>query len=79
MRHMTSTLRAAIYARISLDKKEEAGVKRQVHLATKLAEADEATVTATYVDNNVSAFSGEFRPEYDRLLKSVEAGELDVI
>lgn len=72
-------LRAAIYARISLDKKEEAGVKRQVHLAAKQAEADEATVVATYVDNNVSAFSGEFRPEYDKLLQSIQGRELDVI
>ena len=36
----TTTRRAAIYARISLDKQEEAGVKRQIHLATKQAEAD---------------------------------------
>ncbi|WKD56890.1 hypothetical protein CAPI_01580 [Corynebacterium capitovis DSM 44611] len=71
--------RAAIYARISLDRKEEAGVQRQVHLASKQAEADEACVVAEYVDNNVSAFSGEFRPEYDKLLKSVQAGELDII
>ena len=45
--------RAAIYARISLDKKEEAGVNRQVHLCTKLAEADEAMVIpdGEFVDN----------------------------
>ncbi|MCX2163964.1 recombinase family protein [Corynebacterium auriscanis] len=73
------TLRAAIYARISLDLKEEAGVKRQVYLATKQAEADEASLVATYVDNNISAFSGEFRPEYDKLIKSIEADELDVV
>ena len=52
--------RAAIYARISLDKKEEAGVQRQVHLCKKLAEADEAALIpdGEFVDNNVSAFSG---------------------
>lgn len=72
-------LRAAIYARISLDRKEEAGVKRQVYLATKQAEADEATIIATYVDNNVSAFSGEFRPEYDRLIHAIEKHEIDVV
>lgn len=72
-------LRAAIYARISLDKKEEAGVKRQVHLCTLQAEADEATIVSTLIDNNVSAFSGEFRPEYDKLLQAIEAREIDIV
>lgn len=71
--------RAAIYARISLDRKEEAGVKRQNYLAKRQAEADEASVVAEYTDNNVSAFSGEIRPGYDKLLRSIEAGELDVV
>lgn len=75
----TTTQRAAIYARISLDKQEEAGVKRQIHLATKQAEADEAEVVATYVDNNISAFSGEYRPEYDKLIHSIENREIDVV
>ena len=74
----TTAQRAAIYARISLDKQEEAGVKRQIHLATKHAEADEAKVVATYVDNNISAFSGEYRPEYDKLIHAIESREIDV-
>lgn len=74
-----TTRRAAIYARISLDKQEEAGVKRQIHLATTQADADEAEVVATYVDNNVSAFSGEYRPEYDKLIHSIENREVDVV
>lgn len=75
----TTTQRAAIYARISLDKQEEAGVKRQIHLATKQAEADEAEIVATFVDNNVSAFSGEYRPEYDKLIHAIENREIDVV
>ena len=75
----TTTQRAAIYARISLDKQEEAGVKRQIHLATKQAEADEAEIVATYVDNNISAFSGEYRPEYDKLIHAIENREIDVV
>ena len=75
----TTTWRAAIYARISLDKQEEAGVKRQIHLATKQAEADEAEVVATFVDNNISAFSGEYRPEYDKLIHAIESHEIDVV
>lgn len=73
--------RAAIYARISLDKKEEAGVKRQVHLCTKLAEADEAVIIpdGKFVDNNISAFSGSRRPEYERLLQTIEAGDIDTV
>lgn len=79
--HMATitTRRAAIYARISLDKQEEAGVKRQIHLATKQAEADEAEVVATYVDNNISAFSGEYRPDYDKLIHAIENREIDVV
>ena len=76
---VTTGQRAAIYARISLDKQEEAGVKRQIHLATKQAEADEAEIVATHVDNNVSAFSGEYRPEYDKLVHSIENREIDVV
>lgn len=75
----SSTLRAAIYCRISLDRKEEAGVQRQLHLCTKLAEADEATVVATFTDNNISAFSGETRPEYDRLLEAIQNDEVDIV
>lgn len=75
----TSTQRAAIYARISLDRQEEAGVKRQIHLATKQAEADEAEIVATYVDNNISAFSGDPRPEYKKLINAIENREIDVV
>ncbi|WP_244659591.1 recombinase family protein [Corynebacterium diphtheriae] len=75
----TTRQRAAIYARISLDKQEEAGVKRQIHLATKQAEADEAKVVATYVDNNISAFSGDPRPEYKKLINAIKNREIDVV
>lgn len=77
----TKPLRAAIYARISLDRKEEAGVERQVHLCQSLADADEAVLIpdGIHVDNNISAFSGSPRPEYERLIRSVEADDLDVI
>lgn len=75
----TTAQRAAIYARISLDKQEEAGVKRQIHLATKHAEADEAKVVATYVDNNISAFSGDPRPDYNKLIHAIENREIDVV
>ena len=75
----TTSQRAAIYARISLDKQEEAGVKRQIHLATKHAEADEAKVVATYVDNNISAFSGDPRPDYNKLIHAIENREIDVV
>lgn len=75
----TGAQRAAIYARISLDKQEEAGVKRQIHLATKQAEADEAEIVATYVDNNVSAFSRDPRPGYKKLINAIENREIDVV
>src|SRR5699024_227771 len=73
--------RAAIYARTSSDQQQEAGVKRQVHLCTKLAEADEAVIIpdGKFVDNNISAFSGSRRPEYERLLQTIEAGDIDTV
>src|SRR5699024_1271069 len=32
-----------------------------------------------FVDNNISAFSGSRRPEYERLLQTIEAGDIDTV
>ena len=71
--------RAAVYARISLDRKEEAGVKRQEKACRDLAAARGYTVTGTYVDNSISAYSGATRPEYQRLLRDIKAGLVDKV
>ncbi len=71
--------RAAVYARISLDRKEEAGVKRQEKACRDLAAARGYAVTGVYVDNSISAYSGATRPEYQRLLRDIKAGLIDKV
>jgi DNA invertase Pin-like site-specific DNA recombinase len=78
----TSTLfgRAAIYARISLDKAGEAtGVGRQIDDCRHLADLEGWSIDEVLVDNDLSAYSGACRPEYERLLGLVRRREIDVI
>lgn len=73
-------MRAAIYCRISQDATGEAlGVARQLEDCTKTAEAAGWIVTEVYSDNDISASSGKPRPEYRRMLKAIEAGDVDAI
>ena len=70
--------RAAIYARISLDKKKEGvGVERQIEACRKLAEAHEVEVVKVFKDNSKSAFKEVERTGYDNLVKFVEAGNVN--
>lgn len=71
---------AAIYARISLDAEGEGkGVKRQVEDCRALAQSLGWSIADEYVDNDISAYSGKTRPQYERLLADVEAGRLDAV
>ncbi|WP_280442177.1 recombinase family protein [Nocardia brasiliensis] len=73
-------LRIGIYARISRDKVGFArGVERQIEDDRELAEAKNGVVVAVYVDNDVSAYSGKPRPDYERMMTDVKAGLLDLI
>lgn len=64
-------MRAAIYARISLDKEGEGqGVERQLEDCRKLVADRGWTLVEEYVDNDVSAFSGRKRPEFERMLSA---------
>jgi site-specific DNA recombinase len=74
------TVRAAIYCRISRDPEgRRAGVRRQEAECRALAERRGWAVHEVYVDNDVSAWSGRRRPEYERLLADIEAGEVRAI
>jgi len=74
------TLRAAIYARQSLDRTGEGmAVTRQLGECRELAERNEWQVLEEYVDNDVSATSRKARPEWTRLLADLEAGRYDVL
>ena len=78
---MTSTpTRAAIYARISSDTDgTRAGVERQIADCHTLADRLGWTVAAEYVDNDISAYSGKPRPEYQRMLADLADGLIDAI
>ncbi|MBW8767368.1 MAG: recombinase family protein [Geodermatophilales bacterium] len=74
------TVRAAIYCRISDDRRGLGlGVARQQQDCLALAGRHGWQVTAAFVDNDVSAYSGKPRPQYDQLTRAVHSGEVDVV
>lgn len=76
----TSERMTVDYCRISYDKSGAAlGVEAQ-HL-DNLESASELSVTirASYQDNNTSAYTGELRPEYQRLLTDIKSGLIDLV
>jgi site-specific DNA recombinase len=74
------TKRAAIYVRISKDDTDDAaGVRRQEEDCRRLALERGFDVVEVYRDNDVSAYSRRPRPEFERLMADVAAGELDAI
>jgi site-specific DNA recombinase len=67
----------AIYVRQSQDKSgNEAAVERQESSCRKLAEAKGWESLALYRDNDKSATNGKERPEFERLLRDIEAGRI---
>ena len=74
------TVRAAIYCRISDDRRGLGlGVARQHQDCLDVARRHGWQVTATFVDNDVSAYSGKPRPGYEQLMRAVRVGEVDVV
>lgn len=72
--------RVALYLRISLDKREGAGVERQEQACRKLVASNPGwEVAGVYVDNSISAYSRRPRPQYERLLADIKADRLDVV
>jgi site-specific DNA recombinase len=71
---------AAVYARISDDRTgEQAGVTRQEQDCKALAERRGWPVAELYVDNDLSAWNGHSRPQYQRLLSDIGAGTVDAV
>lgn len=74
------TKRAGIYVRISRDSEGTGlGVARQESECRTLAAARGWTIVDVYRDNDISAFSGKRRPEYERLIADIEAGLIDAV
>ncbi|MDQ0144963.1 recombinase family protein [Pseudarthrobacter niigatensis] len=72
--------RVAIYARISSDREEtELGIERQIDSCQALADRLGFTVVATYADNNISAFTGKRRPQWEKLKTAIGDGSIDGI
>lgn len=70
--------RTAIYVRISEDTAgERAGVERQRTECEQLAKRLKLTVVDVFPDNDISAYSGKVRPEFERLLSCAAAGDFD--
>lgn len=66
-----------VYARISSDRDgDELGVTRQRVDCEKLAAAKGWQVAERYVDDDVSAWSGKPRPEFERMLDDLRAGTI---
>jgi site-specific DNA recombinase len=71
---------AAIYCRISQDREGGGlGVARQGEDCQALCERLGWSVADTYVDNDVSAYSGKPRPEWMRLLGDIQAKRVGAI
>jgi site-specific DNA recombinase len=71
----------AIYARISDDRADGAGVGRQLEDCRALVAARGWEPAVEYVDNGASAssYAAKVRPEYRRMLAAVRAGEVSRI
>lgn len=84
---MTGTSeRAAIYARLSDRRDEHEGntthspaVDRQVKMSTDLIARRGWSLTKTFIDDGISAWSGKQRDGFNDLVAEVSAGRVDVI
>jgi site-specific DNA recombinase len=71
-------VRIGVYARISSDRDgERLGVERQLEDCERLVERKGWQLAERFIDNDVSAWSGRLRPQYERLLEALEMGTLD--
>jgi DNA invertase Pin-like site-specific DNA recombinase len=78
--HTAEAVSAAIYLRISDDKKGLGlGVERQEKDCRALAERLDWTVPRVYSDNDISAYSGKPRPGYKAMLADIKAGLVDAV
>jgi site-specific DNA recombinase len=76
----TPTARAAVYVRISDDKTGAGlGVDRQEQDCRRLADTVGLHVRRIYCDNDISAYSGKKRPDYEEMLAAIAAGEIDAV
>ncbi len=77
---MLTDVRVAAYFRQSQDRDgNEYGIGRQRDDVLRMCAARGWTITDEYVDNDVSATSRRPRPQFNEMMKAVDAGEYDII
>ncbi|MFM9261827.1 recombinase family protein [Rhodococcus sp. 5A-K4] len=73
-------MRTFIYCRISADREGAGlGVERQREDCERLAEALGWEVIETYADNDISAYSGKRRPDYEAMLDALKDGRASAV
>ncbi|MCH7584922.1 MAG: recombinase family protein [Acidobacteria bacterium] len=73
-------MKAGIYVRISDDRTgQRAGVQRQEADCRELAERRGWSVVQVYEDNDLSAYRGQPRPAYQRLLEDIKQGRINAV
>lgn len=70
---------AAIYARLSNENEASTSTVRQRKECRDYASARGLTVVEEFVDEGFSGFSGKHRPEFERAINALEAGEFDFL
>src|SRR3954451_2436961 len=75
-----SALRAGIYARISSDREGDLlGVTRQIEDCRREAERRRFVVDDVYVDDDISAWSGKLRPEFERMVDDLRSRRIGAV
>ena len=73
-------VKAAIYARISLDKSQEGvGVERQEAICRKFCKERKYEVAGVFADNSLSAYHQVQRSRYERLIEAITDGQIEVV
>jgi DNA invertase Pin-like site-specific DNA recombinase len=73
-------MRAALYTRISRDDAEQRlGVQRQAADLKREAGRRQARIVAVLEDNDLSGSGKVERPQFERLIQMIDAGELDLV
>jgi DNA invertase Pin-like site-specific DNA recombinase len=75
-----SPVRAGVYARISSDRDgDQLGVTRQIEDCRRFAERCGYVVEEVYVDDDISAWSGKHRPEFERMVDDLRSRRIGAV
>ena len=76
----SGVIRAGIYARISSDREgDQLGVTRQIEDCRREAERRGFVVDDVYVDDDISAWSGKERPEFERMVDDLRTRRIGAV